>query len=253
MSFLWVFPRLHHSDFYVTACKLHQYGPGACWCWRSSLWWSQWPFIWGRVRQHWSLDGWRWGSQLASRVARRAWDNSDARATTTAWSAGSEGEVTLSTLCVTSMSSVVMGGDSCIILLIMCKTLVSVLPVVFSGMPNTRTGPFLPCCSKSSYFVSIPSTSWVSFWMIWSLSAILVLRESISRAAVFRASFYGSRSCAITFWTFSSVSLSVNASSTESFTTVFRSSGSIFTLESSVVAIVEDLNLPLHIGHEPSQ
>ena len=76
---------------------------------------------------------------------------------TTVMYVGSEGEVTLPTLCVTSRSSMVMGEIAASYHL-MFKTLVSVLPVVFSGILNTHTNPLLPCCSKSSYLVSISST-----------------------------------------------------------------------------------------------
>ena len=67
-----IFPRPHHSALYSAACKLHLYGPRACLCSRSSLWWNQRPCIRCRVSQHWSRGGWRRGSHLAFRVARRA-------------------------------------------------------------------------------------------------------------------------------------------------------------------------------------
>ena len=145
------------------------------------------------------------------------------------------------------------GGDSCIILLIMFKTSgISIASGVLKDTEYTHR--------------SLPP---VLFQIIvFGLDVLHLTGEFLDDLVLVRhlgfqgVYFLSSSVKGLFIWKekwchyllkFLSLSLSVNASNTDSFTTVFRSSGSIFTLESPLVAIVEDLNLPLHMGYGPSQ
>ena len=59
---------------------------------------------------------------------------------------------------VTSKSSMTSGGCRPILLLNRDIALVSVFPSVSSGIPNIRMEDFLPCCSRSSCWISMSAT-----------------------------------------------------------------------------------------------